>query len=155
MRFYTFILLLAGLVFSSQAQADAFQGAAPLKDAELSQLCGGFTLGNGINLNVGIDNVISLNGQIIANSTLVLNGNTVSTNTTGTTQVVGNGGTTTVRLDSVGSAIITNTASNIALNQMRTITVDLNNVSRQSLQSMATLSALNSQAINGLRNGLH
>lgn len=149
------LLLVLVFAFPALAHAEALRGVDPLKESELSELCGGFTLPNGINLNVGIDNVVSLNGTIIANSTLSLNGNIVSTNSTGTTQIQGNGGLTTVQLSPAGTAIITNTASNIALSQIRTITVDLNNVSRQSLQSIGSFANIQSQALNGLRNGLH
>lgn len=152
----TFIaFLLALLVASSAAQAGVLQGVAPLKESEMAELCGGFTLPNGINLNVGIDNHISLNGTTIASSSLSLNGNTFSTSSTGTTQVVGNGGVTTVQFPSVGTALITNTASNVTLDQVRTITVDLSNVTKQNLQTMSNFSLLQSQALNSFKNGLH
>lgn len=155
MRFSFLSLVVLALLAPAFARADVLQGVNPLQESELSQLCGGFMLPNGINLNVGIDNAISLNGAIIANSTLELNGNIISTSSTGTTRVVGNGGATTVQLSSAGSAIITNTANNVNLNQIRTITVDMSNFTRQSLLSISSLSHLQAEGLIGLRNGLH
>lgn len=149
-----FAFLALGLV-SFQAQAGVLNDVAPLKDAELAQMCGGFTLSNGISLNVGIDNAISLNGATVATSSIVLNGNNVSTSSSGVTTVNGNGGVTTVDMSSVNTAIITNTASNVSLNQTRTITVDLSNVSHQQLQAVTSIAAIQSQALNGLKSGLH
>lgn len=150
------VLVALVLVAPNLARADALQGVAPLKDSELAQLCGGFTLPNGIDLNVGIDNRVSLNGLTVANAQFSLNGTTVSTSASGSTHIQGlNGSTDIAPLSAVGTTLITNTANNIALNQVRTITVDVTNLSRANLQSMSALSALQSQAINGLKNGLH
>ena len=139
----------------SMAHADALKDVTPLKETEMSQLCGGFSL-NGLNLNVGIDNLVSLNGNTIATSNITLNGNTVSTSTTGNVSVVGaNGGTTNVQMPNMTTTIITNTSNNVTLNQTRTISVDMTNLTRQALMSMKGMQAIQSAAMYNMKMGLH
>jgi hypothetical protein len=154
-KFYFVLPALAALIFSTGAEAGALQGLTPLKDAELEHLCGGFTLPNGIDLNIGIDNQVSINGLSVADANFSLNGSTITASTSGVTHIQGANGSTDIQLSALGSTIITNTANNLSLNQVRTITVDMTNLSRQALQSMSSLNLLQSQALNGLKNGLH
>ena len=149
------LAFLACVVFAPKAAlADALQGVAPLKDSELGQLCGGFSLPNGLNVNVGIDNQISLNGIVIANSTFSFNGTTVTSSGAGTTQVQSGTGTTTVQM-SPTSAIITNTASNVGISQMRSVSVNISGLTKMGMQGLGNVSTLQLQALTAFKNGLH
>lgn len=149
MRIQSILVAALLLLIPAHAHADVLRDVDPLKESELSQLCGGFTLPNGIDLNVGIDNTVSVNGTVAGSSTLDINGKVISTSSTGTTTVVGHGGVTTIEMPSVGSAFIMNTANNIQLSQNRTITVTINNAA--GLLTAHTLSGIQSQVAFGLK----
>lgn len=149
-------LLIALISIASVAKADIPQkDMTQLSEAELASACGGFTLPNGVDINVGIDNRLSINGVSVADAQFSLNGTTVHTASSGVTHIQGPNGVTNVQLSALGNSIITNTANNLVLNQVRTITVDITNMSMQHLQAMHSLSTLGAQASIGLRNGLH
>lgn len=157
MRKFHFILAaFATLLLNSAAHAAIPKDIAPLKEGELAQLCGGFILPSGLGINVGIDNRISVGSQLLADTTLNLNGATVTTTSTGAWHIQGSNGSTDVsQVSAAGATIITNTASNISLDQTRTITIDMSNLTHQALLSMHGFSAIQAQAINSIKNGLH
>ena len=157
MRGFKLILTAALLtVFAQTANADVLKEATQLTESEMAQLCGGYTLPNGMVLNIGIDNRVSVNGSLAADSQINLNGNIVTTNSAGVAQVNGlNGATYIVQQNAAGLTMIRNTADNVALAQTRTINIDITNMPVQTLLTMHSISAMQSQAINGLRNGIH
>ncbi len=155
-KFLSLLIVIMTLAGISAAKADEAQGMVQLKEAELAKMCGGFSLGNGVDVNVGIDNSISVNGVLASNAQINLNGNTVSTSSTGATIVQGNGGQTYIVQSALnGTSLIANTANNATISQVRTISVDMTNLSHQALLSMNGFASLQAQALNGLRNGVH
>jgi hypothetical protein len=157
MRTFHFVLTaLAAVMFASTAHAEIPKDISPLKEGELSQLCGGFILANGGALNVGIDNQISVGGVLVADATFNANGSTVTTSSTGAVHIQGVGGSTDItQISATGQTIIVNTASNTSLNQVRTITIDMNSVAHQALVNMHNFSLVQAQAIASFKHGLH
>jgi len=152
--FFALILMVAYPVANANAAA---QDARPLTEAEMGNLYGGFTLPNGVDVNIGITNQLSINGILVASAQFSLNGTTVTTSATGASQINGASGglTNLLQFAAAGSTIITNTANNLTLDQVRTVNVSITNMSPQALQALNSLSLVQAQAMAGLRNGIH
>jgi hypothetical protein len=149
------VLLFMLLLLSLDVRAEE-QGMEPLSEVELASLCGGLELPNGMNVNIGIENQVSVNGQVVANAQFSLNGTTIQTTASGTWHIqAADGATDILQLAALGPTVVTNTANNLTLAQQRVINVDVTNFTQMHLQSLQSLSLVQAQAINGLRNGLH
>ena len=156
-------LLVIGLALAFQvislagtARAEVAPDEQPLSTAEMASLCGGFTLPNGVNINVGIDNQVSINGTEVADAQFSLNGTSIKTTASGQSQIQGAGGSTNIlQLAGIGPTVISNSANNITLSQLRTINVDVSNYSKINMQALTGIAAIQGQILNGLRNSIH
>jgi hypothetical protein len=148
---------MLAILFAPAAQAEATDGLAPMSEAELASAYGGFILPDGMNINIGIEDQISVNGVPVSVSQLATGPlTTIKALPSVSAQIQNvNGLVSILQLAAGGTTVISNSASNLSIDQLRTITIDVANFSKLNPQAASNFAILQSQALNGLRNGVH
>jgi hypothetical protein len=160
---------LQGALFASTVNAESIQelnGNRPLSAAELASYTGGFSLEGGFNVNLGVEidsyvNQVLVTRQIFSTNTASNSAvNTGGSNSApSVTLIPGNGGVTQVITQAGGnlSTVINNTASNVNINQTKSISLDIANFSQIMGQNLVVskLGGLQGQILSSIQQGLH